>query len=148
MLAAKRHIIYSGGGVVLGDASPQLPELTRLLNIPITNTLMGLGAFPGTDPQFLGMLGMHGTVEANNAMHEADVILAVGARFDDRVTNTPSKFCPSAKIIHIDVDPTSISKIVTIEVPIVGDCGTILQQMIDQINDNKEILDQEALSQW
>ncbi len=148
LLAAKRPIIYSGGGVVLGDASAQLTELTRLLNIPITNTLMGLGAFPGTDPQFLGMLGMHGTVEANNAMHEADVILAVGARFDDRVTNTPSKFCPSAKIIHIDIDPTSISKIVTIDVPIVGDCATVLQQMIDQINDSKEVLDQEALSQW
>ena len=109
---------------------------------------MGLGAFPGNDPQFLGMLGMHGTVEANNAMHEADVIFAVGARFDDRVTNTPSKFCPSAKIIHIDVDPTSISKTVNIDIPIVGVCSTVLRQMIEEIKTTKDITDKIAISDW
>ena len=110
LMSASRPVIYAGGGVVQGEASELLTTLARELNFPVTNTLMGLGAYPGTDKQFLGMLGMHGTVEANTAMHHADVILAAGARFDDRVTNTNSKFCPSAKIIHIDVDPASISK--------------------------------------
>ena len=148
LLAAKRPVIYSGGGAILGDASAELTELTRLLNFPITNTLMGLGAYPGNDTQFLGMLGMHGTVEANNAMHEADVIFAVGARFDDRVTNTPSKFCPSAKIIHIDVDPTSISKTVNIDIPIVGVCSTVLRQMIEEIKTTKDTTDKIAISNW
>ncbi|MBQ0807461.1 MAG: acetolactate synthase 3 large subunit [Porticoccus sp.] len=148
LLAAKRPIIYSGGGVVLGNASSQLTELAKLLNIPVTNTLMGLGAYPGTDQQFVGMLGMHGTYEANAAMHHADVILAVGARFDDRVTNTPSKFCPSAKIIHIDVDPTSISKIVAIDIPIVGPCDVILQEMVDQVESSDTKLDDAALAEW
>jgi acetolactate synthase-1/2/3 large subunit len=102
-----------------------LIELAKYLNAPVTKTLMGLGAYPGTDRQFVGMLGMHGTFEANTAMHHADVILAVGARFDDRVTNTTDKFCPSAKIIHIDVDPTSISKIIPADIPIVGPCDKI-----------------------
>ncbi len=148
LLAAKRPVIYSGGGVVLGNASSQLTELAKLLNIPVTNTLMGLGAFPGTDRQFLGMLGMHGTYEANAAMHHADVILAVGARFDDRVTNTPSKFCPSAKIIHIDVDPTSISKIVAIDIPIVGPCDAVLQEMLDQIESASAKPDEAAITEW
>jgi acetolactate synthase-1/2/3 large subunit len=148
LLAAKRPVIYSGGGVVLGNASSQLTELAKLLNIPVTNTLMGLGAFPGTDRQFLGMLGMHGTYEANAAMHHADVILAVGARFDDRVTNTPSKFCPSAKIIHIDVDPTSISKIVAIDIPIVGPCDAVLQEMLDQIDSASAKPDEAAITEW
>jgi acetolactate synthase I/II/III large subunit len=148
LLAAKRPIIYSGGGVVLGNASPQLTELAKLLNIPVTNTLMGLGAYPGTDRQFVGMLGMHGTYEANAAMHHADVILAVGARFDDRVTNTPSKFCPSAKIIHIDVDPTSISKTVAIDIPIVGPCDAVLQEMIAQVENSDTQIDEAALAEW
>ncbi|MDX2464705.1 MAG: acetolactate synthase 3 large subunit [Porticoccus sp.] len=148
LLAAKRPIIYSGGGVVLGNASSQLIELAKLLNVPVTNTLMGLGAYPGTDKQFVGMLGMHGTYEANAAMHHADVILAVGARFDDRVTNTPSKFCPSAKIIHIDVDPTSISKTVAIDIPIVGPCDSVLQAMVDQVEKSATKLDEAALTEW
>ena len=126
----ERPMIYAGGGVVQGDASSQLIELTRLLGFPITNTLMGLGAFPGTDKQFLGMLGMHGTFEANNAMHHSDLVFAIGARFDDRITNTVSKFCPYAEIIHLDIDPTSISKTVNADVPIVGPVDTVLDEMI------------------
>ena len=116
LLEAKRPVMYTGGGVIQGNASGVLTELARELNYPVTNTLMGLGGFPGDDRQFLGMLGMHGFYEANNAMHHSDVILAVGARFDDRVTNTPNKFCPNAKIIHIDIDPASISKTIAADV--------------------------------
>jgi acetolactate synthase-1/2/3 large subunit len=131
MLAScERPMIYTGGGVVQGNASSQLAEMTRLLDFPITSTLMGLGAFPGTDKQFLGMLGMHGTFEANNAMHHCDLLLAIGARFDDRVTNTVSKFCPYAQIIHIDIDPASISKTVNADVPIVGPVDVVLDEMI------------------
>lgn len=148
LLNAKRPVIYSGGGVVLGDASAQLIELAKNLNAPVTNTLMGLGAYPGTDDQFVGMLGMHGTFEANTAMHHADVILAVGARFDDRVTNTTSKFCPSAKIIHIDVDPTSISKTIAADIPIVGPCDKVLQEFIDQLDTSDETQDKEAIAEW
>ncbi len=133
LLKAKRPVIYSGGGVIQGNASETLTALAKHLNFPVTNTLMGLGAFPGTDPQFLGMLGMHGTYEANNAMHESDLILAVGARFDDRVTNTLSKFCPDATVIHIDVDPTSISKTIKAHVPIVGSAKSVLDEMFSQI---------------
>ena len=120
LLEAERPVIYAGGGVILGEASSELTELVQILGYPVTNTLMGLGAYPGTDPQNLGMLGMHGTYEANMAMHHCDVLLAVGARFDDRVTNTVAKFCPHAEIIHIDIDPASISKNVVVDVPIVG----------------------------
>lgn len=130
MIEAERPIIYSGGGVVLGNGSSQLRELTRLLDFPITSTLMGLGAYPASDKQFLGMLGMHGTYEANMSMHHCDLLLAVGARFDDRVTNTIAKFCPYAKIIHIDVDPASISKNVEVDVPIVGPVVPVLEEMI------------------
>ncbi|MDA0272577.1 MAG: acetolactate synthase 3 large subunit, partial [Proteobacteria bacterium] len=126
----ERPIIYAGGGVIQGNASSQLIALTRLLGFPITNTLMGLGAFPGTDKQFLGMLGMHGTFEANNTMHHSDLVFAIGARFDDRVTNTVSKFCPYAEIIHLDIDPASISKTVKVDVPIVGPVDTVLDEMI------------------
>ncbi len=118
------------------------------MNAPVTNTLMGLGAYPGTDRQFVGMLGMHGTFEANTAMHHADVILAVGARFDDRVTNTTDKFCPSAKIIHIDVDPTSISKIIPADIPIVGPCDKILQELMDQLDSSEESQDKAAITEW
>jgi acetolactate synthase-1/2/3 large subunit len=126
----ERPMIYSGGGVVQGNASSQLIEVTKLLGFPITSTLMGLGAYPGTDEQFLGMLGMHGTFEANNAMHHCDLLFAIGARFDDRITNTVSKFCPNAQIIHIDIDPASISKTVNADVPIVGPVDVVLDEMI------------------
>lgn len=126
---AKRPVLYAGGGVVQGEACDELARLAELLNAPVTNTLMGLGAFPGTHSQFLGMLGMHGTVEANLAMHNADVILAVGARFDDRVTNTPDRFCPGAKIIHIDIDAASISKTIEADIPIIGPAKSILYEM-------------------
>src|SRR5690606_38033338 len=115
---------------------------------PVTNTLMGLGAYPGSDRQFLGMLGMHGFVEANYAMHHADVILAVGARFDDRVTNTPKKFCPNAKIIHVDIDPASISKTVVADVPIVGPVDSVLNDMLEILATAEEKQDSKAIEDW
>lgn len=133
LMAAERPMIYTGGGVIQGDGSELLTELTRTLGYPITNTLMGLGAYPATDKQFLGMLGMHGTFEANNAMHHCDLILAVGARFDDRVTNSLNKFCPYAKIIHVDIDPATISKNVEVDVPIVGPVDSVLSDMLEQV---------------
>jgi len=152
MLAAKRPIIYAGGGVVQGEGSELLTTLARRLNYPVTNTLMGLGAFPGTDPQFLGMLGMHGFYEANMAMHHSDCILAVGARFDDRVTNTVSKFCPGAKIIHIDVDPASISKTVLADIPIVGPVQSVLTELLAQLDAlqgrDDNLPDGSALAGW
>jgi len=144
-------MIYAGGGVVQGDASSQLIELTRLLGFPITNTLMGLGAFPGTDKQFLGMLGMHGTFEANNAMHHSDLVFAIGARFDDRITNTVSKFCPYAEIIHLDIDPASISKTVKADVPIVGPVDTVLDEMIKLLEPevaSRSEKQQQLLKEW
>ncbi len=148
LLQAKRPMIYSGGGVILGKASDLLTEMTRTLGFPITNTLMGLGAYPGDDEQFVGMLGMHGTYEANMAMHNADVIIAIGARFDDRVTNNTKKFCHGAKIIHVDIDPTSISKTVRADIPIVGPVRSVLKEMIKAIDDSKLSVDQEALGLW
>jgi len=148
LLTAKRPIIYAGGGVIQGNASQQLTDLARRLDAPVTNTLMGLGAFPGTDRQFLGMLGMHGFVEANFAMHHADVILAVGARFDDRVTNTPGKFCPNAKIIHVDIDPAAISKTVVADVPIVGPVDSVLNEMLEILATAEERQDAKALEEW
>ena len=148
LLSAKRPIIYSGGGVILGNASEPLKEITRLLGFPITSTLMGLGAYPATDPQFLGMLGMHGTYEANMAMHECDVLFAVGARFDDRVTGKLSQFCPRAKIIHIDIDPASISKTVRVDVPIVGEVGPVLDEMIEMLGSGEKRVDEDALAAW
>lgn len=148
LLQAKRPIIYTGGGVILGKASKELTQLAQLLNYPVTNTLMGLGAYPGTDRQFVGMLGMHGSYEANMTMHHADVILAIGARFDDRVTNNPGKFCPDATIIHIDIDPASISKIVTADIPIVGPVKPVLKEMLEQIEQAKIKVDEEALGLW
>ncbi len=130
---ATRPMIYSGGGVINSNASEELIEFAHILKFPITNTLMGLGAYPGTDPQFLEMLGMHGSYEANMAMHGCDVLIAVGARFDDRITGVLDKFCPTAKIIHIDVDPSSISKNVKADVPIVGDVKEVLTEIITQI---------------
>ena len=148
LLSAERPMIYAGGGVIQGDGSELLAILSRKLGFPVTNTLMGLGAFPATDPQFLGMLGMHGTYEANMAMHHCDLILAIGARFDDRVTNTVSKFCPHAKIIHIDIDPATISKNVEVDVPIVGPVVNVLSEMnelldvswVDRSSDQEKLL--------
>jgi len=148
LMSAKRPMIYSGGGIILGNASVQLIELTRLLGYPITNTLMGLGAYPGTDRQFIGMLGMHGTYEANMAMHECDVLFAAGARFDDRVTGKIPEFCPHAKIIHVDVDPASISKNVRVDIPVVGELGPVLDDMIEIVKASEKKPNQEALSEW
>ncbi|GAB2894162.1 acetolactate synthase 3 large subunit [Microbulbifer echini] len=148
LLSARRPVIYAGGGVVQGEGSELLTTLARHLNYPVTNTLMGLGAFPGSDKRFLGMLGMHGTFEANTAMHHADVILAVGARFDDRVTNTPNKFCPGAKIIHIDVDPASISKTIVADIPIVGTVQSVLADMLEAFKSSEQQPDQSAIVDW
>ena len=148
LLGAQKPIIYSGGGVILGEASKELIEFTHKLGYPITNTLMGLGAFPATDKQFIGMLGMHGTYEANMAMHESDVIIAIGARFDDRVTGKLDLFCPYAKIIHIDVDPASISKNVKVDIPIVGEVKPVLEQMLELINESKKKPDKKTLELW
>ena len=133
LLEAKRPIIYTGGGVTTAGGEDQLCELVRLLKYPCTNTLMGLGCFPATDPLFIGMLGMHGTYEANMAMHDCDVMLAVGARFDDRITGDLAKFSPYAKIIHVDIDPASIGKNVTVEIPIVGDAKQILGDLVKAV---------------
>jgi len=148
LIAAKRPVIYAGGGVVQGNAAHLLTELVRHLGYPCTNTLMGLGAYPGTDPQFIGMLGMHGTYEANMAMHHSDLILAVGARFDDRVTNNTAKFCPNAKIIHIDIDPAAISKTVRVDIPIVGAVEPVLTEMLALVKAADERPDAEAIKTW
>jgi acetolactate synthase-1/2/3 large subunit len=150
LLEAKRPVIYTGGGVVLGDAAAQVTELTRLLGYPITNTLMGLGGYPSPDPLFLGMLGMHGTYEANMAMQHCDVLLAVGARFDDRVIGNPKHFSKeSHRIIHIDVDPSSISKRVKVDVPIVGNTAQVLDEMIKLIKaESAHQPDAAALKAW
>ncbi len=148
MVGARRPMIYTGGGVILADASKELVELTRMLGYPITNTLMGLGAYPATDRQFVGMLGMHGTYEANLGMHNCDVLIAIGARFDDRVTGALEKFCPAARIIHVDVDPSSISKNVPVEIPIVGSAANVMRAMISIIRDEGLAPDAEALAHW
>ena len=147
-MAAQKPIIYSGGGVILGEASKELTEFTRTLGFPITNTLMGLGAYPATDKQFVGMLGMHGTYEANMAMHDSDVIIAIGARFDDRVTGKLDQFCPHAQIIHIDVDPASISKTVKVAIPIVGEVKPVLEQMLEMFRESKKKPSKKALESW
>lgn len=148
LMTAKRPVLYTGGGVVLGDGSVALTELTQLLGFPITNTLMGLGSYPPTDPQFLGMLGMHGTYEANMAMHECDVLIAIGARFDDRVVGKVELFSPHSKKIHIDIDPSSISKSVRVDIPIVGSVDPVLREMIKLIKASKKSPDKKALKAW
>lgn len=150
LLAARRPVIYAGGGVVQGNAAGELAALARRLRVPVTCTLMGLGAFPGNDPQSLGMLGLHGTYEANLAMHEADFILAVGARFDDRVTNSPKKFCPDATIVHVDIDPTSIGKIIAVDIPIVGHALPVLTEMLEMLDSElqSQPANQKALDLW
>ncbi len=148
ILSAKRPMIYTGGGVVLDDAADALVKFTRILGYPITNTLMGLGAYPGTDPQFIGMLGMHGTYEANMAMHHCDVLIGIGARFDDRVVGDVNKFCPEARIVHIDVDPASISKTVKVHVPIVGSVGKVLGEINGMLEGSNRRPDGQALAEW
>jgi acetolactate synthase-1/2/3 large subunit len=149
LLEAKRPMIYSGGGVILSDASETLTKLAKLLGYPVTNTLMGLGAYPATDKQFVGMLGMHGTYEANMAMQYCDVLIAVGARFDDRVIGNPAHFAQVArKIIHIDIDPSSISKRVKVDIPIVGNVPDVLDEIIKQLESHSERPDQEANRAW
>lgn len=148
LLNAERPMIYTGGGVILSDASRALKSLAKTLNYPVTNTLMGLGGYPATDKQFVGMLGMHGTYEANMGMHEADVVFAVGARFDDRVTGNIEKFCPRAKVIHIDIDPASISKNVRVDVPIVGDVNEVLKQMNKVLKDIRRKPEASAIKAW
>ena len=148
LTSAKRPVIYTGGGLITADKSAQLKELAEVLNAPVTNTLMGLGGFPGTHPQFLGMLGMHGTYEANSAMANADVILALGARFDDRVTNNIEKFCPNATIIHVDVDPATIAKIVNAHIPIVGDLSQVVDQLLARLYAIGYEPDTEAQQAW
>ncbi len=148
LMSAKRPVIYAGGGVIMGEASEELTELAQALNYPVTNTLMGLGGYPGTDRQFVGMLGMHGSYEANMVMHHSDLILAIGARFDDRITNGVDKFCPTAKIIHIDVDPASISKTIRADVPIVGPAKAVLEEMLQLLKSSNKLPDAEAVKTW
>ncbi|WP_067706838.1 acetolactate synthase 3 large subunit [Erwinia sp. ErVv1] len=148
LLAAKQPVIYAGGGVINAECHDELRQIAETLNLPVTASLMGLGAFPGTHRQSLGMLGMHGTYEANMTMHNADVIFAVGVRFDDRTTNNLAKYCPNATVLHIDIDPTSISKTVAADVPIVGDAKQVLAQIIELLNagDNSQNFD--SLRDW
>jgi acetolactate synthase-1/2/3 large subunit len=151
LLDAKRPMIYVGGGAILGEASEEVRELVRLLGYPVTNTLMGLGSYPANDKQFLGMLGMHGTIEANMAMQNSDVLLAIGARFDDRVIGNPAHFAagnPTRKIIHIDVDPSSISKRVRVDVPIVGGVKEVLHELLPLIKASTQKPDAAALAAW
>ncbi len=149
LMAAKRPMIYAGGGVVQGNGSELLTALTRKLGFPITNTLMGLGGYPSSDELFLGMLGMHGTYEANMAMHYCDVLLAIGVRFDDRVTNSDvTKFCPDATILHVDIDPASISKTVAADIPIVGSVISVLGEALSQIKNSKQKVDEKSLKVW
>lgn len=147
LLKAQRPILYIGGGAILANASEAVRDLAHQAHLPVTSTLMGLGAFAGDDPQFLGMLGMHGTYEANLAMHHSDLIFAIGARFDDRVTNNVAKFCPDATVIHIDIDPTSISKTIAADIPIVGTVDAVLAQ-IKELMALHEPPDAQRLDPW
>ncbi len=148
ILTGKRPVFYTGGGVILDNASDILTEFVRETGFPITNTLMGLGAYPASDPQYIGMLGMHGTFEANKAMHETDLLIAIGARFDDRITGVVERFCPNATIIHIDIDPASIDKTVNVAIPIVGAVKNILPELLTAYQARKLEQDQAELTQW
>lgn len=148
LLQAKKPVIYAGGGVIQGNAANELKDFAITLGVPVTNTLMGLGAFPGNHENFIGMLGMHGTYEANMSMHDSDFILAVGARFDDRVTNNVKRFCPNATIVHVDVDPASISKTIQSHIPIVGQADWVLREFKRLYVSSPLKLDAEALRQW
>ena len=148
ILGAEKPVIYAGGGAINSNASEELLSLNKILDFPVTNTLMGLGIYPATHERFLGMLGMHGTYQANMAMHNADLILAVGARFDDRITNTPALFAPNAKIIHLDVDHSSVSKIIEANIAVFGQVKNSLSEIIKSLELKKELLDKNKISQW
>jgi acetolactate synthase I/II/III large subunit len=149
LMGAKRPYIYTGGGVLLSNASDEVRALVNMIGAPCTSTLMGLGAIPASDPKFLGMLGMHGTIEANNAMQHCDVLIAIGARFDDRVIGNPKHFAQNErKIVHIDIDPSSISKRVKVDVPIVGDVKDVLTELMNLISESKAKVDAKALADW
>ena len=147
LLVAKKPILFVGGGAISAECSKQLIQFAQRLNLPVTSSLMGLGAYPSTDKQFLGMLGMHGTFEANTAMHESDLILGIGVRFDDRTTNNLEKYCPNAKVIHIDIDPTSISKNVPATIPIVGNAKNVLEEFLSLLNE-EGLKSQTDLESW
>ncbi|MDD7426245.1 MAG: acetolactate synthase 3 large subunit [[Actinobacillus] rossii] len=148
LLVAKKPMLFIGGGVVIGNSSEKVTQLAKQLNLPVTSSLMGLGGYPGTDKQFLGMLGMHGTYEANTAMHNADLILGIGVRFDDRTTNNLAKYCPNAKVIHVDIDPTSISKNVKADIPIVGSVDNVLTEFLSLLEDENLAKSQSDLTDW
>ena len=148
LLVAKKPVLFVGGGVISANCHDALTRFAKQLNLPVTSSLMGLGAFPGTDRQFLGMLGMHGTYEANTAMHNSDLILGIGVRFDDRTTNNLAKYCPNAKVIHVDVDPTSISKTVPVAIPIVGSAENVLDEFLSLLEDENLVKSQSDLSDW
>jgi acetolactate synthase-1/2/3 large subunit len=148
LLEAKRPIVYVGGGAIIGEASESVTEIAEKLNAPVTSTLMGLGAFSSVHEQFVGMLGMHGRLEANKAMHNSDCILALGARFDDRVTNNVDKFCPHASIIHVDIDPASISKIIGAHVPVVGSVDEVAKQIIEEMGEIDAKAQKDKLADW
>lgn len=145
---AKKPVLFVGGGVIISEAAEEVTAFAQKLNLPVTSSLMGLGAYPSTDRQFLGMLGMHGTYEANNAMHESDLILGIGVRFDDRTTNNLAKYCPNAKVIHIDIDPASISKTVPAYIPIVGNAKNVLEEFLSLLDDENLAKSQSDLSAW
>ncbi|MFZ7130373.1 acetolactate synthase 3 large subunit [Avibacterium avium] len=148
LLVAKKPVLFLGGGAITANCSEQIHQFAKQLNLPVTSSLMGLGAFPSTDKQFLGMLGMHGTYEANNAMHHSDLIFAIGVRFDDRTTNNLEKYCPNAKVVHIDIDPTSISKNVPAAIPIVGSAENVLNEMLALLEEDNLAKSQADLSDW
>ena len=148
IINSKRPVIYAGGGTISSNASDELRELNRYINVPVTNTLMGLGVYPATDERFLGMLGMHGTYQANMAMHNADLILAIGARFDDRITNTPEKFAPKAKIVHFDVDHSSVSKIIEADIAVFGQVKNSLQSINLQVKERLDEIDKDRFDEW
>ncbi len=148
MMEARRPVIYTGGGIILGNAAEELTAFTRESGFPITNTLMGLGGYPASDRQNIGMLGMHGTYEANMAMHETDVLIALGARFDDRVTGDLEKFCPNARVVHVDIDPASIAKNVSVDVPIVGQIKEVLNELMVELKGREQRNDAEAMAGW
>ncbi|MFZ7241392.1 acetolactate synthase 3 large subunit [Avibacterium avium] len=148
LLVAKKPVLFLGGGAITANCSEQISQFAKQLNLPVTTSLMGLGAFPSTDKQFLGMLGMHGTYEANNAMHHSDLIFAIGVRFDDRTTNNLEKYCPNAKVVHIDIDPTSISKNVPAAIPIVGSAENVLNEMLALLEEDNLAKSQADLSDW
>lgn len=148
ILKAKRPILYGGGGLVLGGASELFTQLAKKLNFPVTTSLMGIGAYPQTDRQSVGWLGMHGSFEANQAMHHSDLVVCIGARFDDRATNNVSKFCPTARIVHVDIDPSSIGKTIRVDVPIVGTATSVLEEMLALLDESKTQLEPDTLADW